>query len=260
MNMSSSGHPSPSPGRAQLVVETPHIPDSEAEPGVTSKDSIINDMTQKLADQLLAEPSTTTCKPEYISINKQLEMKRQNELSQSKLVQNSTKPYEDLPQVHTSSSYNSLSNSTGGIASEILTPSVVAQSAGSQVSTDNTSAANFVGSGSQRELDIDIGELNISKGSASVSGSSTLNTQTLFTHTSNCNVLKVVNSDLTVSQEVDMLTAMSGEPTPNSLPVVADGLSDGEISSDSEVDNTDTRDVNFAVNVSIFVLISATFT
>lgn len=219
---------SPSPGIARRVLtesteeptEAVSAPQSEA-----STDAAIDNLTEKLANSLLEKPNSQPQKQQYVSINQKLAEKRQQEMKEQ-LAKKQTLINADLVAIHTSASITQLSQDDIDIAAPTENGSLNGHINGPNISSDILMPQAL----SDNVMDASI--LNISKPST-LNPSTAPSNQTIFDVTNGIDSLTPA-SESSGAHEVDILTAMSGEPTPNSLPLVTDGISDGEISSDSD--------------------------
>ena len=222
---------SPSPGIARRVV-TDVTCEPTGEPTETvsasNTDAVIDDLTEKLANSLLEKPSAQPQKQQYVSMNQKLAERRQQELN-DQLVQNhhQAEKTENPVAIHTSASLTQLSHED----IDMLGPTANGSLNG-QINGAADISSDILIPQSDNVMDGSI--LNISK-PTTLNPSVVPNTQTLFDTSNGIDSLTPA-SENSGAHEVDILTAMSGEPTPNSLPLVTDGISDGEISSDSEVE------------------------
>lgn len=216
---------SPSPGVARRV-------DTMAN-DTQRCDPTIDDLSNKFVDALLdTNSAASSFQPatKYVSMNEQIIEKQMN--IQSEVV----------------SADNGSSSHSGDLAVD---------------STDHTSKV-------EAAVEINIAPVHLINGSNGLADtvlnpidSSMLNidkqksTQTnsarTVTNWETSNGMDLVDVDQKTSQEVDILTALSGEPTPNSLPQVTDGISDGEISSDESDDNDDDH-YDLAVSSQVIIL------
>lgn len=254
INVGLNSRRSASPGVAKRVIQHDSTPAAVETAGNNtnsnpkpSTDNAIDDLTQKMANSLLESSSNKSAKTEYISINQKLDEKRQQDLvtqlSKQEVMLPQSLVSKDIPAVHSSSSHTSLNNSgSNGYADNILITNSTHNGITAQT---NSITRNPLSSNSAAEISLmDASVLNIHKVVSDAS-----QTPSIQTPWSNSNgVVDHAGPNTQPSnEEVDILTAMSGEPTPNSLPVVTDGISDGEISSDSDSEELSQPQANFQV-------------
>ena len=195
---------SPSPGVARRV--------DAASNNVLACDPTIDDLSNKLVDSLLDSKSghgTAVQVPaKYVSMNEQIEGKQKAGFDLE------TAAAETVPSEHDGNPKDSTSHPVNDTAGD-----------------DRPTLPDHMINGSNGLADtlnpIDSTTMNIDK--PKFVQNSTTRT---VTNWETSNGMEFVNVDHHTSQEVDILTALSGEPTPNSLPQVTDGLSDGEVSSE----------------------------
>lgn len=223
---------SSSPGVARRVTsdadETGPVTSHGSSPQPDSvSDVVIDSLSEKLANSLLEKPSTQTPKPEYVSINQKLAEKRQQQINENLHRNQMNSSTEGPAAIHSSASLTQLSQ------------------AGDEVSLTHNGAVNGVAdlgillpeTNTNNMMDGSL--LNIGKPAPTQNHTPAVTgTQTMFETSNGIDSLTPASDSSAATHEVDILTAMSGEPTPNSLPAVMDGISDGEITSDSEVDDT----------------------
>ncbi|XP_067928325.1 uncharacterized protein [Watersipora subatra] len=225
-----SGKHSPrvaSPGVAKRIVSQLQKSDENindlSDAAKKTEDSVIHDLTQRFADNLLENPSKSVPKTEYVSINQKLEEKRKRDIAEHLARNEMHAPQgqstENIPTVHKSSSYSQLSS----------------ESMCNGVTSSNDALSGHADSSMVIPVSqlMDVSSLNISK--PALTASSPLNATTLWENSNGVAAQDTGKSN--ESDELDLLTAMSGEPAPNTLPVLADGLSEGEISSESEAED-----------------------
>ena len=238
-----------SPGVAKRVL-TPQPPDADEQPSKNDQstgDNVINDLTQRFAENLLDNSSKSLPKTDYVSINQKLEEKRKQELAERLAQSELVSPH--VPAVHTSASYSQLPNESpvnGGASADVLLNGS-GQSTHS-ATTNNTHNSTPIPASAM----MDVASLTISK--PAFSTSSPLNSNTMWENSNGGTAGKTVDGG--DAEELDLITAMSGEPAPNTLPLVADGLSDGDISSESDVDDNDGEILNIVSQVIFFPTLS----
>lgn len=240
---------SPSPGVAkQLPTSLPesNLQDTLLEPNASierlvnnprpANEHVIEEMTQKLAGSLL-DSSSSNAKTEYISINQKLEEKRKQELAQELVKTGAmlaqSKQLQEITLVHSSSSYNQLNDAPSSNDTTINflvsgNTKDVALEASSLAAVDSLA---FNASCSFVEVDTP----NIRKSVLNTNGP--LGSHTVWENSNGSTAALDTATGKESPSEVDILTAMSGEPLPNTLPNVTDGISDGEISLDSDDDD-----------------------
>jgi len=169
----------------------------------------IENLSKRLAENLLTKESPTTeSSVKYVSLNEQIQ-KQQEQRQKAMLAEQSS----ELPDVHRAACYNQLVEST---SMNLLDESNV----------------------------MDTSVMTMAKPGAT----ELPRTQTMWQNQNGITVSHANDSNHEQADELDILTALSGEPTPNSLPNVTDGLSDGEVSSDS----SDEEDIPPTELVSLF--------
>lgn len=249
MRITSADRRSPSPGVAKRIVDATSVNGDSARPDSTANAADIDDLSKKLADSLLDATPTVTQPNKYVSMNDQKKM--DDEPAPSRPTQPSLPGgwVETPAAVHDSRLTESIS----------INRAKSAVSNGSQLSDSNLT--NGVGAADSHNLSqtlqFDLWESkdhdldnpfatrldsaatpNIAK---PVNGVSTISKKPVTNFDTGKDLNGLVEDNL-ISTEVDVLTAISAQATPSSLPNVLDGLSDGEVSSDDTDDDNDDDD------------------
>lgn len=229
MKVSSSERRSPSPGVAKRLITTANSSNTDI-PEPSASGTEIDDLSKKLADSLLEKNTAATQPPKYVSMNE----KRKKDVE-------AFSGLETVPAaVHDKKLTESISINTTTSTPTTLTNGSNGQLTNGQNPTNNLSQAVDLGLWISKERDLDnpwaagldrAATLNISK-SSSNGGNSSIKPLTDLDSASK-DMSSLADENL-ISAEVDILTAISAQATPSSLPNVLDGLSDGEISSDDD--------------------------